>query len=70
MWTGSPLRCQTGYDTSSKMDPPTLGELSYQTPVASGLDGPGLDKVADQTPEKQTGLMNVLRGHYSKQRWL
>lgn len=51
-----------------KMGPPTVGELSSQTPFVSGLDGSGLDKVADQTPEKQTGLTNA--PYYSKQRWL
>lgn len=60
MWTGA--------EQCVKKDPPALGELSSQTPFASGLDGSGLDNVAEKTPESQTGLMNA--PHYSKKRWL
>lgn len=41
-----------------KKDPPTVGELSSQTPFSFGLHGSGLDKVAEKTPERETGLMN------------
>jgi len=50
------------------MDPTAPGELSLGAPFVSSLDRSGLDKVADQTPENQTGLMNA--PCYSKQRWL
>lgn len=45
-----------------------IGELNSQTPFASGLHGSGLNKVAEKTSERETGLMNSL--YYSKKRWL
>lgn len=58
MWTAA--------EWSVKKDPPTLGELSSQTPFTSGLHGSGLDNFAEKTSERQTGLMNS--PSYSKKR--
>lgn len=52
----------------AKLDPPTLGEPSTQTPFASGLGGSELDEAADQTPANPSGLMNA--PHDSQQRWI
>lgn len=57
-WKGSQLGCQTGQNTI-KMDPPKLGMLRSQTPFVSAPDGLGMDQVGDQTPKKQTDLMNA-----------